>query len=221
MRVWQAIALALLKKFCARFYKNEKARCQARFIEYAKLAEADGNFFSEYRFEVEESKTQLVDTLNRIKSDLDNGSFRSPAGFHALRVFERHLYRPLVHLAKWDDISVSPIEHNDGETRFVEDLRRYIEDNLAYFADQELYLLRNMTRGRGIGFFEAGNFYPERRSLRDDYGYKGWARVTPMAADRLGNRHKGRHTVWVSEPPWWQRILRDLSQLLRFKNPFK
>jgi len=59
-----------------------------------------------------------------------------------------------------------------------------------------------------------------RQSLREDYGYRGWARVTPMAADRLGNRHKGRYTVWVSEPPWWQKFLRGLSRLLRFKNPF-
>ena len=28
-------------------------------------------------------------------------------------------------------------------------------------SNSELYLLRNMSRGRGIGFFEAGNFYPD------------------------------------------------------------
>ncbi len=83
VRVWYEIALALLKKFCDRFYKNEKARYQAGFIEYAELAEDDGNFFSEYHFEVEESKTEMVDTLNRIKGDLEDGSFSSPDGFHA------------------------------------------------------------------------------------------------------------------------------------------
>jgi len=31
----------------------------------------------------------------------------------------------------------------------------------AFFADKELYLLRNLTGGKGIGFFEAGNFYPD------------------------------------------------------------
>ena len=30
-----------------------------------------------------------------------------------------------------------------------------------FFKNREMYLLRNMSRGRGIGFFEAGNFYPD------------------------------------------------------------
>jgi len=43
----------------------------------------------------------------------------------------------------------------------VLDLRKFYEHNPTFFADRELYLLRNMSRGRGIGFFEAGNFYPD------------------------------------------------------------
>ncbi|HEX7654877.1 MAG TPA: hypothetical protein VF607_15315, partial [Verrucomicrobiae bacterium] len=35
------------------------------------------------------------------------------------------------------------------------------ETDKAFFAGKELYLLRNLSRGRGIGFFEAGNFYPD------------------------------------------------------------
>ena len=31
----------------------------------------------------------------------------------------------------------------------------------ALFKGTELYLLRNQSRGKGIGFFEAGNFYPD------------------------------------------------------------
>jgi hypothetical protein len=50
---------------------------------------------------------------------------------------------------------------NDGERDFVLDLRRYHGDNAVLFKDKELYLLRNQSRGRGIGFFEAGNFYPD------------------------------------------------------------
>ena len=30
-----------------------------------------------------------------------------------------------------------------------------------YFDGKELYLLRNLSRGRGVGFFEAGNFHPD------------------------------------------------------------
>ena len=43
------------------------------------------------------------------------------------------------------------------ERVFVEDLRQFLEINTG----EEFYLLRNESRGKGIGFFEAGNFYPD------------------------------------------------------------
>ena len=32
---------------------------------------------------------------------------------------------------------------------------------IELFANKELYLLRNLSKGRGVGFFEAGNFHPD------------------------------------------------------------
>jgi hypothetical protein len=43
----------------------------------------------------------------------------------------------------------------------VIDLKNFCDNNSDFFGDRELYLLRNMSRGRGIGFFEAGNFFPD------------------------------------------------------------
>ena len=31
----------------------------------------------------------------------------------------------------------------------------------GFFADRDLYLLRNQSRGNGVGFFDAGNFYAD------------------------------------------------------------
>ena len=44
---------------------------------------------------------------------------------------------------------------------FVEDLKTYHESNAGFFRRKELYLLRNLSKGRGVGFFEAGNFHPD------------------------------------------------------------
>jgi len=59
------------------------------------------------------------------------------------------------------DGSVKPVSLNEGERDFVLDLQKFCEKKREFFAGKELYLLRNMARGRGIGFFEAGNFYPD------------------------------------------------------------
>ena len=58
-------------------------------------------------------------------------------------------------------MEISPVPLNAGEYTFVEDLRKFYEQNRGFFQGREMYLLRNMSRGRGIGFFEAGNFYPD------------------------------------------------------------
>src|SRR5690606_3229535 len=50
---------------------------------------------------------------------------------------------------------------NKGERRFIEDLKAFHDANPDYFAERELYLLRNLSKGRGVGFFEAGNFHPD------------------------------------------------------------
>ncbi|HEY0321697.1 MAG TPA: hypothetical protein VGC66_12120 [Pyrinomonadaceae bacterium] len=74
--------------------------------------------------------------------------------------FDHHLYEPLIYL-KSDLVEVRPVHLNEGERDFVVDLRSFYQNNRESFHDKELYLLRNQSRGRGIGFFEAGNFYPD------------------------------------------------------------
>jgi hypothetical protein len=54
-----------------------------------------------------------------------------------------------------------PVHLNEGERGFVLHLQEYTEKNKEFFQDKELYLLRNQSKGRGIGFFEANNFYPD------------------------------------------------------------
>jgi len=56
---------------------------------------------------------------------------------------------------------VSPVPLNTGEHKLVEDLRSYWISKGSEHLDTELYVMRNLTRGRGVGFFEAGNFYPD------------------------------------------------------------
>jgi hypothetical protein len=56
-------------------------------------------------------------------------------------------------------ISLAPL--NRGERRFVEDLVAFHDANPDFFVERDLYLLRNLSKGRGIGFFEAGNFRPD------------------------------------------------------------
>ena len=78
-------------------------------------------------------------------------------------LFGNDLYEPVLHVAKGSKIQIAPVSLNESEFQFPDDLRLYIEQDRARLASEEveLFLLRNESRGRGVGFFEAGNFYPD------------------------------------------------------------
>ena len=158
---WQEIAVALLKKYCDIFFKTKKAAWEAPQLRYEILDENDDNFVSEYRFLVDQSAKEIITKLNEVKEavvsrrlqQIEWGTFRSIC-------FGPHLYQPLIYLDS-NVVDVRPVALNEGERTFVTDLKHFYENDHAFFEAKELYLLRNLSRGRGIGFFEAGNFYPD------------------------------------------------------------
>ncbi|WP_027878152.1 DEAD/DEAH box helicase family protein [Meiothermus cerbereus] len=168
---WQEIATALLKKYLDRYYKFKKQEFEGKLLEYQELSEDDPNFVSEYRLLIEQSREDIVQKLNEIKKLIESGSLKE-AEFSSLAfeqgsfkavAFAGHLYQPLIYAGD-NLIEVKPVVlENEGERDFVLDLQAFCESEKGkeFLKDKELYLLRNLSRGRGIGFFEAGNFYPD------------------------------------------------------------
>jgi len=158
---WQEIAATLLRKYCDRFYKVRKAEFEKDHLEYRTLTLDDSNFISDYRFLVDQSRKDIVTRLEEIKRIVESGELRN-VEFQGLStvMFGAHLYQPLVYV-KSDLIEVKPVALNEGERDFLRDLQRFYNENKDFFKSKELYLLRNLSRGKGIGFFEAGNFHPD------------------------------------------------------------
>jgi hypothetical protein len=171
--MWQQIATGLLKKYCERFYAYKRSAAEAPHLKYVELNADDENFIQgdQYivRLDAENAafQRQLEDvraTITRLRETSKSGDFSGitlgtfAADFKPLFIGE-HLYHPLIY-AK--GVEMTPVALNAGELQFVEDLRDfYHAEKSGLFAGMELYLLRNRARGRGIGFFEAGNFYPD------------------------------------------------------------
>lgn len=161
VKLWQEIAVALLKKYADRYYKFEKSAYEQKFLELKDLDENDPNFIRDYQLLIDESADDIADKLVELKDlitskKIQDWNFKS---LHAIG-FGQHLYFPLLHCSS-KLIEISPIDLNEGEKAFVDDLRAYYDANRPFFEGRELYLLRNLSRGRGVGFFEAGNFHPD------------------------------------------------------------
>ena len=170
VRLWQEIASALLKKYCDRFYNArqldyEKDKIEFRYIDEVEaeliMKEKSGNLFDEFTFLVEKSKEDIIVRLKQLKAQIESGEFKD-WNFQNISsfVFDRHLYKPLIHI-DGTEVKVMPVALNKGEKTLVEDLKKFYISEKSYFVDRELYLLRNLGRGRGISFFQANNFYPD------------------------------------------------------------
>ena len=167
--LWHEIALSLLKKYTERYYTFRKREWELPHLEYRDLEASDPNFMGStddpaegyYRILIESSQQEIVAKLEELKSTIQSGQLK-PWEFHGMNAiwFERHLYQPLLHLDR-NVVEISPAALNDGERRFVEDLKAFYEATPEFFKIRQLYLLRNLSKGRGIGFFEAGNFHPD------------------------------------------------------------
>ena len=166
VREWEEIATALLKKYCDRFYKVKKDAYEAPFREYCELNPTDPNFIDTYKVLVDRSEKLIIQRLHELQHHITDGNLGdfNIGGKGEAICFDQHLYSPLLHLRNGVDtdlFSVSPVHLNEGERDFVVDLRSYCQSRPALLEGKEVYLLRNQSRGRGIGFFEAGNFFPD------------------------------------------------------------
>jgi hypothetical protein len=220
--VWQEIVEALLKKYAERYYNFRKREWEEPHLEYAELAPDDPNFPEPgervaedqgvYRIQVDRSEEQLIiqlrDLVKRFRADPQTAALpdflRGAQSSVSFLRFGQHLYEPLIS-ATGTTIQVKPVALNDGELRFVKDLKAYCETHQAAFASQPLYLLRNQSRGRGVGFFEAGNFYPDFILWRLDGATQRITFVDPKGV---------RNVPWGDPKLGFGATIKDIEQRL-------
>jgi hypothetical protein len=169
VHMWEEIAAALLKTYTERYYTFRKREWELPHLEYRDLESDDPNFLGVrdspdagyYRILIDKSQEEIVAKLGELKASIQKGELK-PWEFRGMKAiwFGKHLYQPLLYLDS-TIVEVSPAPLNKGERQFVEDLKAFHDENPDFFITGELYLLRNLSKGRGVGFFEAGNFHPD------------------------------------------------------------
>ncbi|MDA3822791.1 MAG: DEAD/DEAH box helicase family protein [Bacteroidales bacterium] len=162
----QQVAVELLKNYCAHYYNYRKREFIEPRLELRELTKDDDNIPREelYQLIVDGDEEQVIQAIEQIKNDLaaNKDDLLHVGDLHACN-FGQHLFQPLFHVRKGGVITILPVTLNESEFQFVTDLKDWCQKNESLLKDQssELYLLRNMSRGKGVGFFEAGNFHPD------------------------------------------------------------
>jgi len=166
----QQITVMILRKYVDEFYNRRQKRWEQRQLSYAPLeGEVDreqGNFIEHYELEVKQRNAEdFLEELNEIV-DTDR-LYTSEAGIPHRIHFDRHLYLPLLaEEANLDeeDVRYSPPALNTGEVELIRELMDHFESTSGakILNSWDVYLLRNQSRGKGVGLFSDGHrFFPD------------------------------------------------------------
>jgi hypothetical protein len=135
-------------------------------MTYQSLDRDDANLIGAYEARVKRSATEFLQTLREMRDD--PALYSDDDGFPARVHFDRHLYLPLLREDQGADqvVKYTPPGLNEGEYHFVKKLREYVDTGecqaLLRDRDLELFLLRNQSRGRGVGFLvDNERFFPD------------------------------------------------------------
>ncbi|OQX56574.1 MAG: helicase SNF2 [Candidatus Cloacimonas sp. 4484_209] len=156
------LALRILKKYMIRYYTSLRLRWENKNLTYYELTRDDKNFFNKYVIKIKEKDLlrfqKLVDLLERKEYEPFYGEFDEVINNVYI---DTHLYQPL--LEDHDRITIFPKGLNPGEVDFINHLKKYLKTIQKKLEKENIfiYVLRNRTRGRGIGFFETHGFYPD------------------------------------------------------------
>jgi hypothetical protein len=164
------IILMILRKYVEDHYSQAEKRWEQGNLTYQpvndEIDDDSGAIIASYSAEVKASAEEFLEELESTKeSGLYSGEDNAPNRIH----YDRHLYLPLIAEETGSDadkVDYSPPALNQGEERLVRDIKQYFErGGQTVLEDWEVYLLRNQSRGRGIGFLVADEgtqrFFPD------------------------------------------------------------
>ena len=163
---WESLAADLICLYASQYWHKERSIWEHKYIEAVPLKKADLNYVAEYRLAVNAKEESLVQDITalaeNVKQDKYDELFKSADVTLSLLKTKFHAYRPLLHARSHSDVQITPTPLNDEEAKFVEYLKAIVENkNTDFLQDKEIYLMRNLSRGKGVSFFDDYGFYPD------------------------------------------------------------
>lgn len=176
------LAFQLLRQYIELYYKRLLRTYESTHLTTKVLTEDNANIKNaQWQFEVVTTDVAgndltgiqtILDRLTELSDVTTNYPIKLKDNKFALEEWlEAHIYQPLLKDDSHQDISagganlvqsIKPPGLNRGEFTFVADLKSFIASQGYRYPDYDFFLLRNMSRGHGFGFyFLSGGFYPD------------------------------------------------------------
>lgn len=183
-RRWEDAVFDLLKAAFDRIYRRAQQTWETQNMNLPVLREDHPNYKFTYKVRVPQqlasTSPQFIHDLQSLVGQCPKQTWTGQEPLMAITQFGEHLYQPLIvdtenknehrqlvndsrpYFGEQRDISITPPSLTASEQTFVEMLRDYWTTNSnAVHPGETIYLLRNLSKGKGVGFFESEGFYPD------------------------------------------------------------
>ena len=157
----EELVITLLRKYIAKFYRIIQKQWSGNRVRLKTLDEDNANF-TDWSVHIPRDEAQELEP--KIQNLIESGAIYGPDVTDLPNAYnDRHLYQPLLAITNTNDSwRTTPPALEESEKLFVEDLRRYVrQQREGLLSQKEVFLLRNQSRGRGIGFYQNEGFYPD------------------------------------------------------------
>lgn len=156
----EELVLTLLRKYITKFYRIIQKRWNDEGVRLKRLDEKNPNFI-DWKVSLPRDKSDELEPI--IKHLIEDGTIYGPDLTDLPNIHnDQHLYQPLLTVDGEDtSFRITPPALEKSEEDFVKHLRSYVRQRREDLAKKEIFLLRNQSRGRGIGFYDNEGFYPD------------------------------------------------------------
>ncbi len=190
LRKLEEVAVDLIAEYAARFWTGRRRRWEHENIEVVTLDEDDPNNIREYRLSVDAADERLVDDVRSLAANLREGEDRKLK--LGVVMADNHAYKPLLYATGKGEVTVQPVPLDCNERKVVDGLVALARAADPCLRGRELFLIRNLTRGRGVSFFDDYAYYPDFIVWLKDDACQHVAFLDPKGLARYGPAERGK-----------------------------
>ena len=164
LRGLQEVAVELMAAYAERFWRRHRSKWEQEHFEVVQLDKDNPAIVGKYELSASAKEEQLLRDLRSLQEELARTTENLPAHQYAgvgAIMSDNHAYKPLLYALKDCLATIRPVALNMHERRAVERLTELARNRDACLQGCELYLLRNLSRGRGVSFFDDFHYYPD------------------------------------------------------------
>ena len=195
MRGLENIALDLITEYADNFWRRQRRRWEHGELEIVALGEDDSNNAVTYELSVDVTEDQLVRDAGELAYNIREGRYDELEDWYRnLQIgiirSQAHAYQPLLYARKDRIVTVQPVPLDANEMRVVEELEGLARTGDPCLQGKELFLIRNLTRGRGVSFFDDFGYYPDFIVWLKDDNQQHVLFLDPKGLSRFGQRER-------------------------------